>query len=65
MPFPSRAEEDEPEQLTYDDSVKAGLMIQLALISRNAAENDAIDDLAVPARLAELGRTIGGLELLF
>lgn len=64
MPFPSPAEEEEPEQLTYDDSVKAGLIIELALISRSAAENDAINDLTMPTTLAELGRSIGGIELL-
>jgi len=65
MPFPSRAEGEEPEQLTYDDSVKAGVMIQMALSSKSAAQNDSVDDLLAPATLAELGRSAGGLESLF
>lgn len=63
-PFLSRADDEVPEQLAYEDSVAAGLMIQMALISRSAAHTDDADNLLVPAKLAELGRSVGGLESL-
>ncbi len=63
--FPSRAEEEVPERLTYEDSVRARVMIEMALIGRSAVHVDDAEDLPVPATLAELGRSVGGLESLF
>ncbi len=64
-PFLSRTDDEEPEQLTYENSVAAGLMIEMALVNRSVVQVDDADNPLMPATLAELGRSVGGLESLF
>ena len=40
-------------------------MIKMALISTSAVHTGDAEDLPVPATLAKLGRSVGGLESLF
>ncbi|MBN2561518.1 MAG: hypothetical protein JXQ75_11370 [Phycisphaerae bacterium] len=63
LPSPEELEHAEP--LTYEDSVRARVMIEMALIDKSTIQADNVDDVLAPSMPAKLMRFAGGLDSLF
>lgn len=63
-PVPTRLPEEEPTQITYEDTLAANLLVQMALIGGQDIRVDEADDAVLPASPASLVPSTAGLESL-